>query len=797
MGNKTFYKPLFLGFSIFVLGLTACGIGDNGSNDNSNNADKINEFNYAMPKPIYYEGEKEYIIYSDDFFKHRSTYYDEHLATLSIQMAEYSMNPGGPGSLDNITWYQNQSNRLHTFFDLIGFTNFDVNDDYKARTGFDTIGIGAASRVIKEQDHEFTVIGCTVRSGGYFLEWENNVFLGDGTQSDMMHEGWYNAAVKVNNFIGDYIKKFNITGWIKVWLGGYSRGGAITNIAGGLLDNRIDKDGRDGVYEGVSLKHDDLLVYTFEAPQGANINSVTVKKPKDPLYNNIFNVVNPNDIVPKVGMSDWGFQRFGVDKFITTEFFDSEGFESNRNTVKKLLALKCGDAWNCDKLQPYNIDEETLFGDLINLPSLVVEIIDTINETSSGELPDFIYKDDKKANYDSNIVTSTVLEQAVASIHDDAQKENKSDRVYYGDHVQGALRKVMLDMFDDVADSNLPTDTSTAIKILIQFVVYCAFGDTDMIIDLKETFGWSEDEEESVYAIVEDIFDEYPGELITLGLNVANIGQNHDTVVSVAHVQAQDSFWIAFYEELKNENISKVPLRSNAEYFCVSNVDINDMIVINDSLNARHVINMSGASVGKSEIEQCDKGYAVGYYHYGTYERSKAFMPACYDYYVGMYSHSADLWHLVSSYVWHYTSNNISVVYRSATIVVDEYFNCDSDVIQTHVYKTVEPEDGRLTDLTNTTWLFSHPYISMIGSRSINFESNGETFNSISVIRTIAVYTVVEIHYGDKVVSSGSSPAFKQSWKNENYKTIKITGGKDAKSLDLIIWLYANATLMS
>ena len=43
---------------------------------------------------------------------------------------------------------------------------------------------------------DYTVIGVGIRSGGYFREWSNNVYLGDGTKSDYMHEGWYNAANK-------------------------------------------------------------------------------------------------------------------------------------------------------------------------------------------------------------------------------------------------------------------------------------------------------------------------------------------------------------------------------------------------------------------------------------------------------------------------------------------------------------------------------------------------------------------------------------------------------------------------
>ena len=73
----------------------------------------------------------------------------------------------------------------------------------------------------------------------------------------------------------------------------------------------------------------------------------------------------------------------------------------------------------------------------------------------------------------------------MTSMNKDASDKGKTDRKYYSDYVQGALRKVMLDMFDDVADSKMPRDTSSAIKILIQFILYCVVGDTDMVIKLS------------------------------------------------------------------------------------------------------------------------------------------------------------------------------------------------------------------------------------------------------------------------------------------------------------------------
>ena len=788
MNVKSFFKPFVLLLATVSLTLGGCNKGKSSSNTNTNG------LSYAMPKPVYYDSENDYIFYTDDYFKHRSTVYDEHLATLSIQMAKYSMNPGNPTSVDDTAWYQNQSNRVHKFYDLIGFTNFDANEDYRARTGFDTIGIAASSKVIKEQDHKFTVIACTVRSGGYFFEWENNVFLGDGSKSDMMHEGWYNAANKVNAFIGDYIKKFEITGWIKVWLAGYSRGGAVTNMAGGFLDNIIDTKGREGVFEGTNLKHDDLFVYTFEAPQGANYNSKTVKTPKDALYNNIFNIINPLDIVPKVAMTDWGFQRFGIDKFVTSEFFEPDNFEINRNTVKKLYALETNKEWKCDNFTSYNLNESKLLSDLIDPIALVKEILDAIDKVEGGELPKFLYQDTKKANYNPNIVSTIILEQAMGTIHD----KDSNARRWYHNNLEGALRKMMFKLFMDCGDSGIDLkDKSFAIRLLLQFLVYCVFGDTDMVFDLKEVFGFSENEEESLYAVIEGLFDEYPGELISLGLNTDAFDQNHDTDVSVAHVQAQDSFWIEYYKQQKGGIISKVPLRSNAEFFYIDTIDINEMLVRKDDKSGKKLIDMSGKDDDVSNIDFCEKGFAVGYYHYATYERSKAFLPAYNNYFTHMYSHSLDVWHRVAIYIWHYTSNNSDIAYRKSKKVVDENYNMDADVFEPFIDKTVNPESSLLTDLTNTTWQIE-TVNGAFGPCNISFESNGKKYDKITFKEehnpvSAEIYYV--IYYGDQSVAS-KNPGKAIRWVDEKYKKIKITGGSDVKNIDAIHWLYLNAALL-
>ena len=375
------------------------------------------------------------IYYSDDYFRHSSTEYDEHLATLSCIMTNFSVPLDNPSSLDS-DWYLKQPERLYGFFGSIGFKDFETNDDYVSRSRFDSIGVGCANR----QVDDYTVIGVGIRSGGYFREWSNNVYLGDGTKSDYMHEGWYNAANKTIDYINEYISANRITGKIKVWIAGFSRGGATANLAAGLLDNKI-MNGEEIFSSDVTLTRDDLYAYTFEAPQGANYNSETVEKPGSDLYNNIYNVVNPNDLVPKVAMSEYGFTRFGIDKFITTEFFDPDNFADNRDVFLNLYEE------NGTPRSEYKADDFKMYGTpLKKMAPLVAELVaclpagvaEVVSQIKDGTI---LVKDDTKANYDANIATYLLLEEMTKNIG------SRSD---YCSKYQQGVSNFLLTLMNDV-----------------------------------------------------------------------------------------------------------------------------------------------------------------------------------------------------------------------------------------------------------------------------------------------------------------------------------------------------------
>ena len=139
-----------------------------------------------------------------------------------------------------------------------------------------------------------TLIAVAIRGGGYGAEWVSNFNV--GTNGD--HSGFSTSAQEVYNNLKQYIaaekSSDKIKGELKIWNVGYSRGAAISNILGHLINkNKL-------------VPTSDLYTYTFATPRGymkdAN-NTVD--------DSNIFNIVSVNDIVPKLACEKWNFGRYG------------------------------------------------------------------------------------------------------------------------------------------------------------------------------------------------------------------------------------------------------------------------------------------------------------------------------------------------------------------------------------------------------------------------------------------------------------------------------------------------------
>ena len=589
----------------------------------ANNSYPVNKFTFSYVsdhRPIGKSIFTSDIYFSQSYFEHSAYEYDPHLATAShcLTMATYT-----DYAPFNEEWYVSQPKYIKETLETIGFNSFVANDDFTQTARFDSIGLAAA----KKEFSDYTVIAVAPRSGGYYSEWANNMHLGDGSQSDCMHEGWYNAALKLISFVGDYIGNKQVTGHIKLWMSGFSRGGAVVNIAAGLLDSRLDKG--EKVFNNAQLKREDIYAYTFESPQGANVNSETIKLPKDQIYGNIWNIINPNDVVTKVAMSEYGFTRFGIDRFITTKFFDPSNYDSNRRVFKALH-----DVINQTDEFVYSGDNFCMHGLKIEDFLKMITIVPAIVDIFTG---DFGNSNDKtKANYDANIATTLFLEELTS---------NLGSRSNYVKKYQKPIEDLMLVMKDE-KNGAMPSTPLLIVKMIGAAAFSSVLiGDSDDVDEYTKSFAGQHATviNNCIDALIGPICSAYwerPNELFSMYLHLEDIFQNHTIDVVLAHMQAQDSYYIDAYNASHADKISLVPLRNNADFGRMKFFGFNDLGLRLDSKNGKRVVNVEGHILGKSDIEDCDQGYAVGYYSYVTEEKMELFMPIGRKYNISMKSYS-------------------------------------------------------------------------------------------------------------------------------------------------------------
>ena len=295
---------------------------------------KTGQFKFAGMLVQTHDAEATYH-YDDGYFLEDSTIYNNQLSTMSLclELATWS-------SYDTSIWKHKSKNARELLTgevltaggsysketEGIGFKDFAQNDYWNNRPTRNSIGVVAANKKItdvRDNNKEYTLIALAVRGGGYASEWASNFNTGNvGT-----HAGFTEARDNVLKFLKKYIEDYSITGDIKLWVVGYSRGGATANMVGGALNDEY-------VLPNVSLKQKDLFVYTFEAPQGALESNLAASHGD---YSNIHNVVNLNDVVPLVAPQQWGFARYNYDNdyILPSSKLSDSVFNAKAEAMKK------------------------------------------------------------------------------------------------------------------------------------------------------------------------------------------------------------------------------------------------------------------------------------------------------------------------------------------------------------------------------------------------------------------------------------------------------------------------------
>lgn len=296
-------------------------------------------FRYESDKKDY---EATYF-YDDAYFYDDSTEYNSSLATMSLCLALSAFGSGDAGND-----YTLKSQNVIGLFDDLGFNHIYTTDTYDVKPGSDTIAAAIAQNPIKDDDgNKYTLLTVAVRGGGYEKEWASNFTIG---QSGVNHQGFDEAAQYVLNELEQYINDSNneVEGNIKIWITGYSRAAATANLVAAEIDKRISSGNSIG--SNIVLDKEDVYAYTFETPVNTTDNDA---KNMD-VYNNIFNIINPNDLVTKVAPVSMGFKRYGIDKVLPTR-------ENKYNSYSRLRENMLGFYDKLESSGEYVLDDFAIY----------------------------------------------------------------------------------------------------------------------------------------------------------------------------------------------------------------------------------------------------------------------------------------------------------------------------------------------------------------------------------------------------------------------------------------------------
>lgn len=243
--------------------------------------------------------------YSDDLFTKSGYTYRKDLALMSMGLAFAAYTSKDSEKTDD---YATGNRNFVSMAEQCGFENIQSNKWMFQPAEADSIGISCASKTIRDNGGSYTLIAVGVRGNNYHAEWGGNARLDAAGE----HKGFALGRDQVLDYLRAYIADTGISGRLKIWIAGYSRGAAVSNMVGGALDNGYS------LGEGVSLSPHDLYCYCYEPPMGATKDQVQGR-----LYDNIQNLVNENDLVTYVAFDNWDFARYGVDRVVPTKGDDN------------------------------------------------------------------------------------------------------------------------------------------------------------------------------------------------------------------------------------------------------------------------------------------------------------------------------------------------------------------------------------------------------------------------------------------------------------------------------------------
>ena len=334
-------------------------------------------------------------VYSDKFFNIDGTKFDRHMALLSLNAAQMSLDTKRRG--------MESSRDMREFLTDNGFVDFEINDDYKNHTeDYDTAGVACARKTIKDGGKTYTVLAVIPRGATEPNEWPATLKTTDHLNDSDDSAGYIECKDKMIAFTKEYVKKHGIKGDVKIWTTGFSRAAAFTNLfAADLVDRPLTTLGSSRI----KLDPKNIHCYCFGTPQ-----ATTNKDCRNSRYDCIHNVCGRGDIMGNFPFTTAAFDRYGQDHDYILDIAgvdpdkDPDKYQAKKAEMLAYLENFSRSTYRLmtqgqdpDEYTPYSIDAEALIdeGQMVFIPDedsylpyergdYIASIVETMGEVEAA-----------------------------------------------------------------------------------------------------------------------------------------------------------------------------------------------------------------------------------------------------------------------------------------------------------------------------------------------------------------------------------------------------------------------------
>lgn len=256
------------------------------------------------------------VSWDDDWFFQDPTAYNHELATTcsvlsavaNAESSYYQEGSDAPAYMENALGalgFEEISTASYQYRSEV----FDEVIDFFAGTD-DVVAYSVATKHVTSSTGEEKVLYLVSIRGSYGAEWLSDFNMGNAADYDMDaidHEGFMRAADEIiedlsTRLTEEYSENPDVQ--VALLFTGHSRGAATANLAASYAD-----DMASGLRPLTTLEN--IYCYTFATPEVTQFDNTG-----EALYNNIFNIMNPSDLVPRLPLASWGYARYGRDLWL-------------------------------------------------------------------------------------------------------------------------------------------------------------------------------------------------------------------------------------------------------------------------------------------------------------------------------------------------------------------------------------------------------------------------------------------------------------------------------------------------